>query len=106
MKRSHTQTMTKEKVSRAVVIACNAPEANSICVAGTFNEWQPGKLALQRDDVGNWAISLNLAPGHYEYKFIIDGAWCCDAGCERECEHCDKCVPNEFGTTNRVLEVD
>ena len=89
----------------AVEFKCHAPNAQQVFVAGTFNEWKPDATPLVRDKAGEWRSSLNLPPGHYEFKFIVDGQWCCEVGCEHESSSCPKCVPNEFGTMNRVLEV-
>lgn len=58
-----------------------------------------------KDAEGNWGVAVALAPGRYEFKFVVDGAWCCEPGCDETNRDCHKCVPNEFGTMNRVLEV-
>jgi 5'-AMP-activated protein kinase regulatory beta subunit len=52
---------------------------------------------------GSWRVELELAPGRYEYKFIVDGAWCCEPG--HADADCADCVPNACGTMNRVIEV-
>lgn len=52
-------------------------------------------------------LSLKLAPGRYEHKVVVDGEWCCEPGCtvlSVECP-CPHCIMNDFGTMNRVLEV-
>jgi hypothetical protein len=46
-----------------------------------------------------------LPPGRYEFKFVVDGAWCCEPGCEGPHHGCPKCVPNSSGTMNRLIEV-
>lgn len=106
MKSTHRKKNSGNPSSKRVTITCHAPEAQAVFVAGTFNEWQPAALPLQPGDAGNWNTTLDLLPGRYEFKFIVDGQWCCEAGCEHEYRGCPKCVPNEFGTMNRVLDVD
>lgn len=91
--------------TQAVKFTCHAPAAQQVFVAGTFNEWKPDAAPLVRDNAGNWQGSLKLPPGRLEFKFVADGQWCCEAGCEHEYQGCPKCVPNDFGTMNRVLEV-
>jgi 5'-AMP-activated protein kinase regulatory beta subunit len=91
--------------SDAVDFFCHAPEAHSVFVAGTFNQWRPDATPMLEGEDGEWKTSLPLIPGHYEYKFVVDGQWCCEPGCEHEYRGCPKCVPNEFHTMNRVLEV-
>ena len=100
-----TDTVDKNIKNKLVEFSCHAPEAQAVFVAGTFNEWKPDATPLVGDKAGNWRGSLNLPPGHHEYKFVIDGEWCCEPGCEHEYSGCPKCVPNDFGTMNRKLEV-
>lgn len=96
----------KQANSKPVEISCHAPNAKAVFVAGTFNDWKPDTAPLHPDlPNGKWTITLPLPPGHHEYKFVVDGQWCCEPGCEHEYRGCPKCVPNEFGTMNRVLEV-
>ncbi|NUM33553.1 MAG: ABC transporter permease subunit [Candidatus Brocadiae bacterium] len=52
------------------------PGATRVSVAGEFNSWNKGANLLYRD--GNVWITLipNLAPGRYEYKFVVnDNRW-------------------------------
>jgi 5'-AMP-activated protein kinase regulatory beta subunit len=102
MKTKPTDEDTKTKI---VDFTCHAPEAEAVFLAGTFNSWSPESLPLVRDKTGNWRTSLSLPFGHHEFKFIVDGQWCCEPGCEGEYHGCPKCVPNEHGTMNQVLEV-
>lgn len=52
------------------------PLWDSIYVAGTFNNWQPGNVAysLTPQANGSYRISLNLPAGYIEFKFTR-GAW-------------------------------
>ena len=82
-----------------------APAAATVFLAGTFNDWAPDTLAMKKDAQGLWSHTLNLAPGSYEYKFVVDQQWCCEAGSDNEHVSSGKCVHNSFGTMNRVLDV-
>ena len=82
-------------------LSCRAPKA----VAGTFNDWNPTATPLTRRADGTWAATLALPPGRHEYKFVVDGEWCCEPGCETTYHGCPKCVPNSSGTMNRFVEV-
>lgn len=66
-------------------------------VTGTFCDWQEG-YPLKREKKGLWKATLTLAPGRYEYRFVVDGEW-------RNDPHCTECVPNPFGTENCVLHL-
>ena len=85
--------------------SCHAPDAEAVFLAGTFNDWKPWTIPLTRSDDGMWRTSVPLETGRHEFKFIVDGKWCCEPGCERKFHGCPKCCANEFGTMNRVVEV-
>ena len=95
---------TKTEKTKSVTISCKAPEAKAVFVAGTFNDWNPTAAPLKGSKTGKWSAKINLQPGRYEYKFVVDGDWCCAPGCSAE-HDCPNCVINEHGTMNRVLEV-
>ena len=96
---------TRSGRKTATPFSCHAPEARAVFVAGTFNDWDPVATPMTRGAVGNWTASLQLDPGHHEFKFVVDGEWCCEPGCETAYLGCPKCVPNSCGTMNRVVEV-
>lgn len=106
MKKNASNKTSQPAHAGEVDFTCHAPEAKAVFVAGTFNDWKPDATPLQHQSEGNWAVKTPLAPGRYEFKFIVDGQWCCEPGCEGEYHGCSKCVPNECGTMNRVLEVE
>ncbi len=85
------------------VFICPSEGAQGVFLAGDFNDWDPTRTPMERQDDGSWRAELELAPGRYEYKFIVDGGWCCQPG--RPDSECPDCVPNPFGTMNRVIEV-
>jgi len=45
-------------------------------LAGEFNDWKPSTMRKQKD--GSFVAILQLPPGTYEYKFIVDGRWVVD----------------------------
>lgn len=98
--------MSKKSKSagKQTLFACHAPDAKQVFLAGTFNEWNPDATALSKGNDGTWTVNLKLPVGRYEFKFLVDGQWCCEANCHTDAE-CPHCVPNDFGTMNRVCEV-
>lgn len=48
--------------------------ASSVLLAGSFTEWQQ-QAEMERGLDGTWYVIQYLAPGVYEYKFIVDGNW-------------------------------
>lgn len=56
-------------------LSYNEPEGldfNSISVVGDFNDWNGESHSLIRDEDGIWSISLELAPGTYKYRFLVN----------------------------------
>lgn len=64
----------------AVEFVVDFPDAGSVNLAGTFNEWDPDSYPLVKGDDGLWRVTLELEPGVYSYKFVVDGTWIEDPG--------------------------
>jgi len=71
--KTHATKHGHEQSEGVVHFFCYAPDAQSVFVAGTFNDWQPDATPMVRDDEGEWETSLPLSPGRYEYKFVVEG---------------------------------
>ena len=52
-----------------------APSARQVFVAGEMTDWDSGKKPMQRDADGTWHATLDLEPGEWLYKFVVDGRW-------------------------------
>ena len=50
--------------------------ATSVQVSGEWDDWE--QISDLTESEGLWSISLDLEPGMYCYKLIIDSAWSCD----------------------------
>ena len=81
-----------------VVFALECGDANQVYLCGDFNEWSETNLPMIFLGSGRWEKLVTLAPGRYEYKFLVDGTWMADPAGAQE-------VLNAFGSTNSVLEV-
>jgi len=53
---------------------------------------------MEQQKGGEWKTSVALAPGTYQYRFIIDGEWCGDPDCTLR-------VGNPYGGENAVRQV-
>jgi 1,4-alpha-glucan branching enzyme len=73
----------------------SAPEAKEVFLVGNFNQWNSQANPMKKDKKGIWKVTLSLAPGRYEYRFIADGKWENDPSCS-------SCVTNAFGGKNCV----
>jgi 1,4-alpha-glucan branching enzyme len=68
-------------------------------LAGEFNGWQvDAHSSLERDAQGVWKGRVLLAPGHYQYKYCVDGQWVVDP--ENPLR-----IVNENGVVNSLLKV-
>jgi len=67
----------QEKIERSkgTTFEVDAPGARRVTIAGEFNNWDMNKHELKKEADGKWRITLDLAPGTYEYKFLQDGDW-------------------------------
>ncbi len=87
------------QVSDAVVFVTLYPRAQSVQIAGDFNNWQPGDTPMQKvGQSGVWQTKIKLPQGKYRYRLVVDGQWQQDPYNERT-------EINPFGEYNSVLEV-
>jgi len=82
-----------------VVFVAHAPGAESVMLAGDFNNWSPEATPMvPAGEDGRFKALLPLAPGKYCYRYVIDGRWSHDP-------HNDRVEANPFGDLNSVVEV-
>ncbi|MBK7215331.1 MAG: glycogen-binding domain-containing protein [Bacteroidales bacterium] len=60
--------------SIATFFLADYPEARKVQLSGSFNNWGTLQPSMIKTDSG-WIQKMNLQPGRYEYKFIVDGSW-------------------------------
>jgi 1,4-alpha-glucan branching enzyme len=73
--------------------------ARRVALAGSFNQWRPDDIVLDRSSGdGVFVGTLELPPGDYEYMFVVDGKWMTDpaAGERRD---------DGFGRQNSLLRL-
>jgi chromosome partitioning protein len=75
-----------------------APEAKSVYVTGTFNDWSLDESCRMQRENGCWKVDLPLKPGVYKYQFIVDGRWQEDPANPLQ-------EKNAFGDINSLVEV-
>jgi 1,4-alpha-glucan branching enzyme len=74
------------------------PTATTVCVAGTFNDWDAEAKPMHSVGDGRWLKETVLPPGTYEYRLVVDGQWIDDPLAKET-------VPNPFGGRNSILKV-
>lgn len=58
----------------------DAPTAKQVYLAGEMTDWDSAKKLMSRDKQGRWSISVDLGPGQWLYKYVVDGKWTTDPG--------------------------
>lgn len=102
----NTETLTahKEEITksaggiRKVRFFLLDPYAEQVCVAGSFNNWNPTATPLIREGRQLWRRELMLPFGRYEYQFVIDDHWKPDRAARET-------TFNPFGGINSVITV-
>jgi hypothetical protein len=72
-----------------------------IFLAGNFNDWKPSDekfLMKDEDGDGIYSITVKLAPGSYQYKYVMEGKWIQDTYAPEE-------APDGYGGRNSKFEV-
>jgi 1,4-alpha-glucan branching enzyme len=89
---------SQRPIEKPVEFTLILPQARSVAVAGTFNDWDLSRTPMSATPGGAWKATVWLPAGRYEYRFVADGQWISDPGA-------GECVENTFGSTNSVLVV-
>ena len=58
-----------------VTFTLDAPQAREVFLAGEMTDWDAHKRPMARGADGVWRLQLDLAPGQWLYKFVVDGRW-------------------------------
>ena len=90
----------KSKPICKVTFSVPAKEANSVSVAGNFNQWNTEATQLKKLKNGTFKGTVDLEKDNsYEFRYIVDGQW------QNE-EQADSYAWNEFAAAdNSVLEL-
>lgn len=92
---------TKKKAAKETTLqqfSITAPTAMSVQLVGDFTHWQDKPIPLERSEGGIWRTSIELAPGTYHYRFMVDGQW-------RDDPECTLRVANPYGGDDMVRQV-
>jgi hypothetical protein len=89
-----------ELVDGGVIFRYFDPDAAKVHVVGDFNNWSASSDPMvDKNGDGEWTLFYNLAPGRYEYKFVVDGStWIPDPRNQNT-------VPDGFEGRNSLLVV-
>ncbi len=77
-----------------------APDAQTVCVMGEFNNWSPDANPLKRQKNDDFSVSLELEKGRsYRFRYIIDG------GKYENDWAADRYEPNPYGGEDSVVDL-
>ena len=95
-----TQRVSPAPTKRAVRFEFQAPPTSQrVALVGDFNHWNLWSQTMRKQPSGLWEITVDLAPGRYQYKFLVDGnQWLTDPKAKEQ-------ASNQYGTNNSVIEV-
>jgi len=72
----------------------------NVFLAGTFNDWNDSKTRMtDADNDGTYTVTMLLAQGSYQYKFVVDGNWKADPNNTNTTD-------DGFGGQNSIIDVD
>ncbi|MCP4681219.1 MAG: AAA family ATPase [Desulfobacterales bacterium] len=94
-----TLVKRKKPTNKKKQFVFHAPEATYVKIVGNFNDWEPTKQSImKRNKDGTWAKNIDLAPGTYQYRFLVDDIWAED-------QNNPNLVDNSFGGKNSVVVI-
>ncbi|MEI8011151.1 MAG: AAA family ATPase [Candidatus Omnitrophota bacterium] len=93
-----TEIVSREMESMVTVFSIYAPDAKSVYVSGSFNQWAIDESCRLTREGDSWSARLTLPAGVYRYQFIVDGRWQADPAHDRR-------ESNGFGDMNSIIEV-
>ena len=97
MSRKHSADKTRCTVKFSLPRGA-APDAESVVVAGSFNDWTLDQHPMTRLGNGDFALELELPAGkEYAFRFLIDGvrwenAWSADKYVWSDYAQCEESV--------------
>ena len=90
---------TKKPALKSVTFTVHAEAGQDVRLAGSFTDWETKakKMTFKKTN-GVYSVTVKLAPGEYQYKFIIGDKWTTD-------DQNTEFVPNDKGTFNSKLVI-
>ncbi len=94
-----TDVSPRENGRLQVEIRLDGVVGNAVQLAGDFNGWIPDRNVETLTDGGVIVKRMELMPGDYQYRLVIDGVW------QEDPSNPDQ-VPNVYGGSNSLLHVN
>jgi 1,4-alpha-glucan branching enzyme len=88
---------TASGLLRPVRIEFADDSAREVFAVGSFNGWNPRGTPMRLTRPGVWSVELQLAPGEYRYRLLVDHEW-------RDDPRAARTAMNPYGGFDAVLE--
>jgi 1,4-alpha-glucan branching enzyme len=98
MAKTDTAKGARQGATSRVPFKTKAEGAKEVVLTGDFTNWAKDKIRLRPLGNGEWNTLLELPPGEYRYRLLIDGQW-------HDHAQAQKRVPNAFGSEDCILVV-
>lgn len=71
-------------------------KARRVYLVGDFNEWDERSLPMRKRSGRGFELELDIPPGKYTFKYLIDGVWWNDPDA-------DDYIGNSWGSEDSVI---
>jgi len=96
-------SLDETQAPREIIVRYRDADASDVRIAGDFNGWIPDKgvrsLIESEGQTRVWTKILQLPPGTYQYRYVVDGHW-------RDDPDNPETVSSEVGGHNSLLVVN
>ncbi len=73
---SRGEEVTKKHTgSDKTIFRYKNPDAKDVGIGSEFNQWKWESSRMTKGPDGVWTLTMELPPGDYAYKFVVDGDW-------------------------------
>jgi 1,4-alpha-glucan branching enzyme len=86
-------------LKKKATFSLREPHAARVQLAADFSDWEKKPINLKRQKDGVWTTTVELPPGTYQYRFLVDGHWQDDPACPTR-------TTNPYGDTNCVKQIE
>jgi 1,4-alpha-glucan branching enzyme len=98
MARTESAKGPLKSTARRAPFTTKVQGAKEVVLTGDFTDWAKDKIRLLPAGDGKWNTLLELQPGEYRYRLLVDGEW-------RDHAEAAKRVPNPYGSQDCILIV-
>lgn len=80
----YTNSLLMVGEKKKVMLTYKDPTAAKVCIAMDINHWDKKGFEMKKDGNGLFTYELELVPGKYFYKFVVDGKMKLDPNAPKE----------------------